>query len=80
MNALKRRTKVAVVAVCTALAATTVTPAVAQPKDPKDPQNQSSMERIVAMSEQMGGLLSTGVVFLVWYITCTLKDPRTCSW
>ena len=73
MNALKRRTKVAVVAMCTALAAT-VTPAVAQP------QNQSSMERIVAMSEQMGGLLSTGVVFLVWYISCTLKDPRTCSW
>ena len=36
MNALKRRTKVAVVAMCTALAATTVTPAVAQP------QNQSS--------------------------------------
>lgn len=74
MNALKRHTKVAVVAMCTALAATTVTPAVAQP------QNQSSMERIVAMSEQMGGLLSTGVVFLVWYISCTLKDPRTCSW
>lgn len=74
LYALKRRTKVAVVAMCTALAATTVTPAVAQP------QNQSSMERIVAMSEQMGGLLSTGVVFLVWYISCTLKDPRTCSW
>ena len=74
MNALKRRTKVAAVAVCTALAATTVTPAVAQP------QNQSSMERIVAMSEQMGGLLSTGVVFFVWYITCTLKDPRPCTW
>ena len=77
MNALKRRTKVAVVAMCTALAATTITPAVAQPKDP---QNQSSVERIVAMSEQMGGLLSTGVVFFVWYITCTLKDPRTCTW
>ena len=74
MNALNRRTKVAAVAVCNALAATTVNTAIAQP------QNQSSMERIVAMSEQMGGLLSTGVVFFVWYITCTLKDPRTCTW
>ena len=72
MNALKRRTKVAVVAMCTALAATTVTPAVAQP------QNQSSMERIVAMSEQMGGL-STGVVFLVWYMSSSRKYPRTSS-
>ena len=74
MNALKRRVKVTAVTVCAVMAAATVTPAVAQP------QNQSSMERIVAMSEQMGGLLSTGVVFLVWYISCTLKDPRTCSW
>ena len=80
MNALKRRVKTTAVAVCAMMAATTVTPVAAQTTQPQQPSHQSSMERIVAMSEQMGGLLSAGVVFFVWYITCTLKDPRTCTW
>ena len=51
MNALKRRTKVAAVAVCTALAATTVTPAVAQPQPGARPGSPREV-----LSQLQGGM------------------------